>query len=240
MKSENVSRLSLTAFIFLALQYTLYKMAHMHPSPDGGILSVIAYQFECLMVLTLSVGVYVPLSLWLEARSGKPHTAWFYGIILFLLTITGFVLFSYARISRMENASKVTAGDSFLPVPQSAAKAVANFAQFVDSEIQLEKSEEVLRIVLKFRNTSQKEITQMDYIFVALQNSRIFYRINIRDSFLIPPGKTGNGLLTWDRSKFKDPALFDRMRSTLKAKTLRVYAKPSRVVFIDGTSLNET
>lgn len=241
MKSENIGRLSLTAFIFLGLQYTFYKMAQMQPDPAGGLRSVIAYQFEFLMVMTLAVGVWVPLSLWLEGRTGRPNSAWFYGIILFLLTITGFILFSYVRVSRGEKPSSVTtSGDFAQSIPETAANAVSNFAQFVDSEMELQKNDETLRIVMKFRNLSKKEITEMDYTFVALQSGRIFYRITIRDAFLVPPESTGSAVLLWERAKFSKPELYDKMRSALKANALKVYAKPVRLVFMDGSSINET
>lgn len=236
MESKNKPAVTLIAFLFFGIQYTFYKIAQVQLAPAGdALLSVIAYHLKFLMVLTFSAGIWVPLSLWLENRSGKPGTAWLYGAFLFLLTVTAFVLISYTRA-----AQDGKPGD-FLPasVAQKAESQVPTYVQFVDAETALEKEDEILRIQLKFKNISKKDITQMDYIFVALENGRIFYRLTIRDTFLIPHENTGIGYLVWDRTKFKNPALFDRMRTAHKAKNLRIYAKPSKITFLDGTSLQE-
>lgn len=236
MESKNKPAITLIAFLFFGIQYTFYKIAQVQLAPaENALLAVIAYHLRFLMVLTFSAGLWVPLSLWLEHRSGKPNTAWLYGAFLFLLTVTGFVLFSYTRASRGQKP------EGFVPaaVVQKAKNQISTYVQFVDSKEQLEKEDSVLRIFLNFRNVSKKDITQIDYVFVALENGRIFYRLNIRDSFLIAQGKTATGFLVWDRAKFKNPALFDRMRAAFKAKTLRIYAKPTEVVFLDGSSIKE-
>lgn len=236
MESKNKPAITLIAFLFFGIQYTFYKIAQVQLAPEGSVLlTLIAYQLKFLMVMTFSVGVWVPLSLWLGNRSGKP--AWLYGVFLFFLTVTGFVLFAYTHASRNQKP----ADNGFIPasVAQSAANDVATYAQFVDAQLQMEKEESILRITLQFRNTSKKDITQIDYAFVALENGRIFYRLKIRDSFLIPAGQTATGFLVWDRAKFKDPKLFDRMSSGFKAKTLKVYAKPTQLVFMDGSTLRE-
>ncbi|HLD50020.1 MAG TPA: hypothetical protein VJC08_02355 [bacterium] len=236
MKSENKPAITLIAFLFFGIQYTFYKIAQVQLVPaDSPLLGVIAYHLKFLMVMTFSAGIWVPLSLWLEQRSGKPNTAWLYGAFLFFLTVTGFVLFSYTRASRSEKPTGFVPGS----VVQKAENQISTYVQFVDSEERLEKEDSVLRILLNFRNTSEKDITQIDYIFVALENGRISYRLNIRDTFLIARGKTAAGFLVWDRAKFKNPALFERMLAAFKAKTLRVYAKPTEIVFMDGSSLHE-
>lgn len=133
-----------------------------------------------------------------------------------------------------------TPAESLSSIPEKAGQEISNFVQFSDSEIELQKDGETLRIVLKFRNLSKKDITQMDYIFVALESGRIFYRINIRDGFLVPSEGVGNGTLVWERAKFENTELFDKMRASFKAGLLRVYAKPTRIIFIDGSSLQES
>ena len=231
--------MTLIAFLFFGLQYTFYKIAQVHLASAGSpLLTVIAYHLRFLMVLTFSAGIWIPLSVWLENRSGKPQSAWIYGVFFLLLTVTGFVLFSYASASRLEKAASADQS-AFQAAGQKAVNDISSYAQFVDADIRMEKEGGILKMFLKFRNTSKKDITQVDYRFVALEDGRIFYRINIRDTFLIAPGQTASAPLVWERAKFKDPALFERMSAAFKSKALKVYAKPMQLTFIDGSSIHE-
>ena len=236
MTTKEAFKIAKLAGLFLVLELALYWMTGMPRALKTATPAfAVAYQFQWLIVLTFAAGIFAPLSAWIEQQSRKRDTGLFCWAIFVGLAMILFTTFSFLKVS-----------STLLPLsPQGAAekqkagaRKISEGIQFVGSHVNL-VDPETIKIDLRFQNRFLDEFTELDYIFVALEEATIFYRIKIRQPVHIPSHGRVVAALTWKKANFKDPAPFNRLRDAYTKKTLRIFAKPSRAIRIDGKAIED-
>lgn len=235
MTLKEAFKIMLVAALFLVFEAFLYLATRMPRALETAAPTfVIAYLFQWLMVLTSVIAITAPLSAWLEHQSEKPRAGLFCWVIFTAVAMILFTTFSFLKVS-----------SKFLPLgpPAAADKRppalkLSQIIKFTGFEMTL-VDPETMKMSLHFQNRSTDEFTELDYLFVALEGTAVFYNIKIRQPIHLPPEHRASATLTWKKSSFKDRALFDRLQDAYTKKTLRILAKPSRAVRLDGKTIEE-
>ncbi len=219
------------ATIFFLAEYTIYSFTKMAVVlNEGSLASVIAYKFLWLMILTVAIGILAPVGVLIGSAVKKPHV----GLIAWGVLV-GAAMVGFTAISYLEVLSKIDQGDVPSPsagMPKAASK-LAELIQFVDAKA-TQVDPETIHVDIEFKNLSDYEFSGLDYTFIAVKDGAIFYRIRIRDTFYLPSKLNAKTSLTWKKSAIKDPKLYEIFQEALSKGELKMYAKPERVVRVDG------
>ena len=232
MRFKTSLQISSVAALLFGVEIFLWFGTGMHKATGAGsTASLIALQFGGLMILTLGAGILAPAAALIEEKSGTERI----GLILWVgslgLLAVAFIAFSFLR------APAATT----MPRPQAVGevqKDISQYLEYVDTEINAQDPE-TLKMILKFRNKSSEDVTELDYVLVAVEDAQIFYKIKIREAVYFPSKQEGSTTLTWQRSKLKSPELFDRLLKADKEKKLRIFAKPARITLVSGAVIGE-
>ena len=223
---------ALLAIFLLAFELFIYSLAKMQRAEAGSLSSFIAYSFRWLMSLTGAVAVGLPTGEFVAKKSGKENS----GVIISVALVTLWMI-AFTAISFVKARSQVTPAQAGGQQPKASLE-VSQMVEFVDSEVK-EVDPETIEMDLRFRNKSAEDITELDYVFVAVEDVHIFYKIKIREAVYFPGKGTGSVKLTWARSKLKQPELFDTLKRALTHKTLHVFAKPARITLVSGSVIGD-
>ena len=230
-KSLEVSLLTLFLFAF---ELFIYSAAKMQLAASGTPASFIAYSFQWLMALTVAIGVAFPAGEFAARKSGLENMRIIFTLGILLVMMAGFTAVSFLKAS----SAKSTPSSAAKISPGKSQQDVSESIEFADSEVK-EISPDILEMEFKFKNKSNQDITELDYVFIAVENVRVFYKIKIREGVYFPSKGAGSTKLTWDRSKLKSPELFDTLKRTYASKTLKVFAKATRITLIDGSVIGD-
>ena len=242
------------ALVLFVLEFLVYVKTGMPRAlASNGLAMVAAYKFLWLMVMTGVAGLLAPLSAMMDGSPEKKFglVGW---IALILIAMQGFTVFSFIKAPSSAAPSSV----SVFPVkvaatpppaaPPPAPKApeaikeaaaptgqkAAEFLQFTSGDAE-QLDPESIRMTLHFDNKSKKAITQMDYTFGCAVGSELVFKMNMREDVYFPPGMPGKTSLTWKKSAFKTPELFEKLKTGTSSKTIRIFAPVTQVVLEDGT-----
>lgn len=222
-KSLEVSLLTLFLFAFELFIYSFTKMNLAAGS--GTTASFVAYSFQWLMALTVAIGAAFPLGVFVQRKSGRESAGLVSMLGFVLVVMTGFTAVSFLRISSAKS-------------PAQTPKDLSEFVEYAQAEVK-ETDAQTLEIELRFKNKSKQDITELDYVFVAVEDVHIFYKIKIREAVYFSAGGTGSTKLTWQRSRLKKPELFDTLKKAYANKTLKVFGKATRITLVDGSVIGE-
>ena len=203
----------------------------------GSAASFIAYSFQWLMMLTLATGAAFPLGALVEKKSGREGTGIVAIIGIIFVAMTSFTAVSFLRVSSVKTVGKPEAQSN--PSPQGGkTEDVSYFLEFARADVK-EVSPDILEMELKFKNKGNRDITELDYVFIAVENVHIFYKIKIREGVYFPSQGTGSTKLTWDRTKLKTPELFETIKRAYHARSLKIFGKPTRITLVDGSVIGD-
>ena len=234
MNPQMMRKVIIGAAGLLLVEYLIYLLTGMNLAFNrGGLVPIIVYKYRWLMAMTLVVGLTAPLSVLLEKKIPGGFNSLYWWAILVSLGMVGFTALTFVAASN--NTPVLGMGG----MAEEKSTNIVDYIQFAGSKIE-NSNPDLLKIDLEFKNRSPKdEFTEVDYVFVALEQGVILYRIKMRDAVYLPPGASGKTSLTWKKENFKDPKLFDRFVNAYKKNSLNVYAKATRAVRVDGTVIEE-
>ena len=231
MTVRKATEISLLAFFLFAVEFFVYFAFKMHPALHAGTLaSVVAYSHLWLMALTLSLALGLPLGNRIAVKMGQEDLTRAFSTGVIGLALVGFTTFSFVKASSVKTQ---VAGMGSAQKTEKGQADLSQYIEFRDSEIKV-VDPETLQMILKFTNKSNEDITELDYVLVAVEDVQIFYKIKIREAVYFPSKQEGSTTLTWQRSKLKSPELFDRLLKAHKEKRLRIFAKPARITLVSG------
>lgn len=236
LSMKNALQVLVGATLFFLAEYTIYSFTKMAGVLyEGSMASVIAYKFLWLMILTVAIGLSAPLGALIGALLKRSGAAW-----ISAGTFVGIIMVAFTALSYLEVLSKIDKGDipsTTSGVPKPASR-VAELIEFVEAKA-VQADSDTIRVDVTFKNLSDFEFNEVDYNFIAVDDGVIFYRIYMRDALYIPPKLSAVTSLTWKRSALEDPKLYDAFQEALTKGTLRVFAKPERVVRLDGRVIED-
>lgn len=205
----------------------------MHSALRAGTLtSIIAYSFLWLMALTGSIGVSLPLGILIENKAKQQGINFIVSIGLVVLLMVSFTTVVFMKASSTLKAAGETSSK------EQKGHDLSMAIEFSGSEVK-ETGSDSIEIELKFKNIASEDITELDYVFIAVEDINIFYRIKIREAVYLPSRGTGSTKLNWQRSKLKNPELYDKIKKANADKTLHVFAKPTKITMVNGSVIGD-
>ncbi len=231
-KSLHVSLLTLFLFAFEIFIFSFTKMKLALGA--GTAASFIAYSFQGLMMLTLATGAAFPLGALIEKKSGRQDAGLVAALGIMFVVMAGFSAVSFLRVSSVKSPAKTET----VPAQGGESKDLSRYIEFTDAEAK-EISPQILETELRFKNKSNRDITELDYVFVAVEDVHVFYKIKIREAVYFPSKGTGSTKLTWDNTKLNTPKLFETFQRAYNNRKLKMFGKPTRITFIDGSVIED-
>lgn len=233
MEKNKAYAISLLALFLLAFELFVYSFTKMHSALRAGTLtSIIAYSFLWLMALTGSIGVSLPLGILIENKAKQQGINFIVSMGLVVLLMVSFTTVVFMKASSTLKA----AGETSLKEQKGHDLSMA--IEFSGSEVK-ETGPDSIEIELKFKNIASEDITELDYVFIAVEDINIFYRIKIREAVYLPSKGIGSTKLNWQRSKLKNPELYDKIKKANADKTLHVFAKPTKITMVNGSVIGD-
>ena len=231
--------ISLAALFLLAFELFIYSLTQMHLALGSGTAaSFMVYSFQWLMALTVSIGIAFPAGEFVEKRTGQGSLGMVSLIGMILVLMSVFTAVSFLRASHHPSTSVEPAKGKGPQPAGKGAQDLSETVEFVEAGVK-EVSPTTLEMEFKFKNKSSQDITELDYVFVAVEESRVFYKIKIREGVYFPAQGMGTTQLSWDRTRLKSPELFDTLKKAHASKTLKVFAKATRVTLMNGAVIGE-
>jgi len=121
------------------------------------------------------------------------------------------------------------------PAASASAKKIGDVLEFAGSKLEQTEPDKI-RAVLKFRNPSPRRVTEIDYAFTFVdETDKVLLSIDLREGLFIPPGLTGESVLEWAKSGFKDPAAFETIQEAYNKGTLKAVVAIQQVKLDDGS-----
>ena len=233
MMIKTALRVSEVALVFFIIEILIYKATQMpHALTRGGAAAIfVVFQFQVLMVLTASIGLFAPLAGWVEEKTQKRNLGTGSLVVLVGFVTLGFLTLTFFKLEKTKIPLRTT--QELTRAAVETPGEISRSVKFTNSKLEL-LNPDSLKVDLEFQNLTRQELTSLEYAFAAVQNGHIFYRIMMRDEVYLPPQGKVTTTLKFERAAFKESKMFDIFKDALSKNELKVFAKPERARRIDG------